>query len=114
MIPYDQIDTLFLDVGNTLISIDFDRVAGELGQRGVRSSAEAISRAEAAAGVHLSNILSKEPITEGLDSFETLLLGIFSQLEEVPGGAACGRNESGLADSGSFRSTLVHSDVGRS
>ena len=86
MIPYDQIDTLFLDAGNTLISIDFDRVAGELGQRGVRSSAEAIFRAEAAARSRLSDILSKEPTTEGLDPFETLLLGVFSQLEEVPDG----------------------------
>ena len=84
MISYDQIETLFLDVGNTLISIDFDRVAGELGQRGVRTSAEAISRVEAAARAHLSDILSKGPTTEGLDPFETLLLGIFSRLKEVP------------------------------
>ena len=84
MIPYDQIDTLFLDVGNTLISIDFERVAGELGQRGVLSTTEAIYRAEAAARPHLSEIFSEGPTTEGLDPFETLLLGIFSRLKEVP------------------------------
>ncbi len=34
-IPYADIDTVFLDVGNTLISIDFAWVAAELGARGV-------------------------------------------------------------------------------
>ena len=86
MISYDQIETLFLDAGNTLISIDFDRVAAELGQRGIFSSADAIYRAEAGARPHLSEFLSKSATTEGLDPFERLLLGIFSRLEEVSDG----------------------------
>ena len=32
---FADIETVFLDVGNTLISIDFDWVAAELGARGV-------------------------------------------------------------------------------
>ena len=34
-LPYADIDTVFLDVGNTLVSIDFAWVAAELGARGV-------------------------------------------------------------------------------
>jgi HAD superfamily hydrolase (TIGR01509 family) len=48
-IPYADIDTIFLDVGNTLISIDFDRVAEELRARQLLCEPEAIRRGEAAA-----------------------------------------------------------------
>ncbi len=39
-IPYEKIDTVFLDVGNTLISIDFDWVARELDARALTCGAE--------------------------------------------------------------------------
>jgi putative hydrolase of the HAD superfamily len=48
-VPYADINTIFLDVGNTLISIDFDRVAEELAARRFVCEAEALRRAEAAA-----------------------------------------------------------------
>jgi HAD superfamily hydrolase (TIGR01509 family) len=48
-LPYGDIDTIFLDVGNTLISIDFDRVAEELAARQFVCAPEALRRAEAAA-----------------------------------------------------------------
>jgi FMN phosphatase YigB (HAD superfamily) len=48
-IPYQDITTLFLDVGNTLISIDFPWVCAELGRQGVRCNGETLQRAEAAA-----------------------------------------------------------------
>jgi FMN phosphatase YigB (HAD superfamily) len=48
-VPYADIDTVLLDVGNTLISIDFDRVAGELAARQWPCAPEALRRAEAAA-----------------------------------------------------------------
>jgi putative hydrolase of the HAD superfamily len=48
-VPYADIDTIFLDVGNTLISIDFDRVAEELSARSLSATSEALRRAEAAA-----------------------------------------------------------------
>jgi putative hydrolase of the HAD superfamily len=48
-VPYADIDTIFLDVGNTLISIDFDRVAAELAARKLGCESETIRRAEAAA-----------------------------------------------------------------
>ena len=48
-LPLRSIDTVFLDVGNTLISIDFDWVATELTARGLAVDAETLRRAEAAA-----------------------------------------------------------------
>ena len=48
-VPYADLDTIFLDVGNTLISIDFDRVAAELAARQLPCAADVLRRAEAAA-----------------------------------------------------------------
>ena len=48
-VPYADIDTIFLDVGNTVISIDFDRVAEELRTRRFLCEPDALRRAEAAA-----------------------------------------------------------------
>ena len=48
MIPYAEIRTLSLDVGNTLISIDFPLISSELQSHGLNVSPEALRRAEAA------------------------------------------------------------------
>jgi len=48
-VPYADLDTIFLDVGNTLISIDFDRVAAELAARQLPCAPDVLRRAEAAA-----------------------------------------------------------------
>ncbi|HEX5216545.1 MAG TPA: hypothetical protein VFV98_13880, partial [Vicinamibacterales bacterium] len=48
-VPYADIDTVFLDVGNTLISIEIDRVAAELSARRWPCKPHALRRAEAAA-----------------------------------------------------------------
>jgi HAD superfamily hydrolase (TIGR01509 family) len=48
-LPYAEIETLFLDAGNTLISMNYEWVAAELGDFGVRTSAELLRRAEARA-----------------------------------------------------------------
>ena len=53
-IPWDEISTLFLDVGNTLMSVDFDRVAHEVSARGLECAAPELRRAEAAARPALS------------------------------------------------------------
>jgi len=45
----DAIDTLFLDVGNTLISMDFDWIAEVLAEGGLDVPPEEVRRAEAAA-----------------------------------------------------------------
>lgn len=56
MIPYTQIDTLFLDAGNTLVSMDFGWVARELCDLGIACDAEAVRRAEAAARPSVSRL----------------------------------------------------------
>jgi HAD superfamily hydrolase (TIGR01509 family) len=82
MIPYHAIDTLFLDAGNTLVSIDFDWIARELAARGVPCAAAALRRAEAAARPGVSARLQASGERTRVDfSFEGYLDGIFEALE---------------------------------
>lgn len=83
-IPFAQIDTIFLDVGNTLISIDFEWVASELGARDVMCAADALRRAEAAARPSYSRKLFVEGVPAGTDLFRAYLTSI---VERVPGAA---------------------------
>lgn len=71
-IPWDEISTLFLDVGNTLISIDFERVAHEVSASGLVCSAPELRRAEAAARPAVSAWLETRS-TEGEDGFRFFL-----------------------------------------
>jgi putative hydrolase of the HAD superfamily len=68
-VPLADLDALFLDVGNTLISMDFVLIAEILARRGVTTSAEKLARAEAAARPHLSRYLLEGTSTEGKDTF---------------------------------------------
>jgi HAD superfamily hydrolase (TIGR01509 family) len=81
LIPYDRIDTIFLDVGNTLISIDFDWVARELGRRGFGCLAEDLRRAEAAARPGYSQRLFVDRLPEGTDLFLAYLQAMLGKLE---------------------------------
>ncbi len=81
MIPYAQIDTIFLDVGNTLISIDFDWVASELRARGFACGPEDLRRAEAAARPGYSQRLFVTRLPEGTDLFLTYLEAMLARLE---------------------------------
>jgi HAD superfamily hydrolase (TIGR01509 family) len=80
LIPYERIDTIFLDVGNTLISIDFDWVARELSDRGFGCLAEELRRAEAAARPGYSQRLFVEKLPEGTDLFLTYLQAMLGSL----------------------------------
>jgi putative hydrolase of the HAD superfamily len=82
---FAAVDTLFLDVGNTLISIDFGWVAAELAQRGHACGAAALLRAEAASRPAYSHRLFVEGLPPGTDLFREYLRSIFSG---VPGIAA--------------------------
>jgi putative hydrolase of the HAD superfamily len=97
MIPWDEIDAVFLDAGNTLISIDFDRVASELGALGYACAAPALRRAEAAARPAVSRFVA-ERSTEGADTFLFYLREIVGRLEPVAadGTAALDRTASRL------------------
>jgi len=79
---YNDIDTLFLDAGGTLVSIDFARVCEELSRFGVQCKFEQLQRAEAAARPIVSEKLAElEPgAGEGLDLFEFFLRTILERL----------------------------------
>jgi HAD superfamily hydrolase (TIGR01509 family) len=81
VVPYDQIDTIFLDVGNTLISIDFDWIAAELAARGFACEPAAVRRAEAAARPGYSQRLFVDGVEAGTDLFLTYLTAMFERLD---------------------------------
>jgi len=83
VIPFDRIDTVFLDVGNTLVSIDFGRVAAELAARGVPVTTEVLQRAEAASRPEMSRRLAGEPWREPEEPFVVYLRGIVARLEQA-------------------------------
>ena len=74
-LPFAQIDTVFFDVGNTLLSIDFDWVSEELSQRGVRATPEALRRAEAAVRPAVSAGIVNRVEKESQETF-TFYLGL--------------------------------------
>jgi HAD superfamily hydrolase (TIGR01509 family) len=81
VVPYDRIDTIFLDVGNTLISIDFDWIAAELCARGFACEGAAVRRAEAASRPGYSQRLFVDGVKPGTDLFHTYLTTIFERLD---------------------------------
>jgi HAD superfamily hydrolase (TIGR01509 family) len=89
-VPYADIDTVFLDVGNTLISIDFDRVAAELAARRLRCEPQALRRAEAAARPGYSERVfvgskpsSAKAAPPDRSLFHSYLSAIFEQAESL-------------------------------
>ena len=80
-LPWREIDTVFFDVGNTLVSIDFDWVAEELGARGVETSPAALRRAEARARPRVSHGIAHRDEKESLDTFTFYFGLVLSQLE---------------------------------
>jgi HAD superfamily hydrolase (TIGR01509 family) len=82
-IPYGQIDTLFLDAGNTLVSIDFDWMAVEIRARGFACDPHVIRRAEAAARPAISHGFATRRLGEARDGFYFYLSTILSHLPPV-------------------------------
>jgi HAD superfamily hydrolase (TIGR01509 family) len=82
-IPYAQIDTVLLDVGNTLISIDFDWVAGELGLLGQSIDADVLRRAEAAARPGYSHRLFVEGMPADADLFRAYLVAMLERCPDI-------------------------------
>ncbi len=81
MIPYSEIDTVFFDVGNTLLSIDFDWVSDELSQRGVVATPEQIRRAEARARPQVSAGIAHREEKETQDTFTFYFGQVLGQLD---------------------------------
>lgn len=82
--PFSEIETVFLDAGNTLVSIDFDRVAAELSSRGVRCEPAGLRRAEAAARPRVSARVHQHGRSEDGGAFEAYLRFV---LDALPGPA---------------------------
>jgi HAD superfamily hydrolase (TIGR01549 family) len=80
-VPYADIDTVFLDVGNTLISIDFDRVATELAARRLPCEADLLRRAEAAARPGYSERVFVTGVRPDRSLFHSYLSAIFEQVQ---------------------------------
>jgi HAD superfamily hydrolase (TIGR01509 family) len=78
-IPYAELDTIFLDVGNTLISMDLAWVAQELAAQGVHCEVRTLRRAEAAARPLVSKGLGRRS-TEGQDAFSFYLCKVLGLL----------------------------------
>jgi putative hydrolase of the HAD superfamily len=81
VVPYDHIDTIFLDVGNTLISIDFEWIAAELTTRGFACAPAELRRAEAAARPGYSRLLFVDGVEAGTNLFHAYLTTMFERLE---------------------------------
>ena len=99
MIPYGEIQTLSLDVGNTLISIDFPLISSELLSRGLKINPEALRRAEAAGRPAFSSRMGQ---TAGqVDySFRSYIQEVLSRVDfpESPGKEEIGSLAADLAD----------------
>ena len=79
-VPWRDIDTLFLDAGNTLVSIDFPRVADALAELGVETDVESLRRAEARGRLVIDERIRRVRKTEGDDSFLAYLGAVLGQL----------------------------------
>jgi HAD superfamily hydrolase (TIGR01509 family) len=82
-IPYAQIDTLFLDAGNTLISMDFDWIAAEIQGRGFACDPKMVRRAEAAARPIISQGFASKRFGEARDGFHFYLSAVLFHLPPV-------------------------------
>jgi len=89
-VPWGALEAVLLDVGNTVVGIDFELVSGSLEELGCAAGADELDRAEAAARPELSRLLS---LGEGArrEPFALLLEGI---LRRIP---AAARDAQGLA-----------------
>ncbi len=81
VIPYAEIDTLFLDAGNTLISMDFEWIGHELHRIGLNCTVDSIRRAEAAARPATSKQLSTRASGTDRHLFQISLRRLLSHLD---------------------------------
>jgi putative hydrolase of the HAD superfamily len=86
MIPWAEIDALFLDAGNTLVSIDFPWVSELLAARGVAVAPEVLARAEASARPDLSHWLDGRRSTESEDTFRFYVRNVLGRIEAAARG----------------------------
>jgi HAD superfamily hydrolase (TIGR01509 family) len=80
-VPYAELTTLFVDVGNTLVSMDSQWICDELAGCGVVSSVAAIERAEAAARPAISARLGEHHESDPHGLFGLYFAMLLEQLE---------------------------------
>jgi HAD superfamily hydrolase (TIGR01509 family) len=83
VIPWGEIEAVFIDAGNTLVSIDFDRIAAELSAQGHVCEPHAVRRAEAAARPAVSRFVAARRSTEDEDTFHFYLRAVIERLAPV-------------------------------
>ena len=82
-IPWERIDTLFLDAGNTLVSVDFAWVRDELETLGIACRTEELRRAEAAARPMISSAFSVRKSGEGPDAVLVYMKTVLAHLPAI-------------------------------
>src|SRR6187551_1001553 len=92
-VPYANLDTIFLDVGNTLISIDFDRVAAELAARQLPCAPDVLRRAEAAARPGYSERVFVTGAPPDRSLFHSYLCAIFEHADCLAGLSPIARDQ---------------------
>ncbi|MFQ6116435.1 MAG: HAD family hydrolase, partial [bacterium] len=80
LIPYNELETLFLDVGNTLLSMDFCWICKELSSKGIICEASEFQRAEASARPAISAAIGQLKSKEDLDAFALYFRKIVERL----------------------------------
>ena len=83
-IPYADLDTLFLDVGNTLITMDFAWVREKLAAQGIRCDAATLHRAEAAA----RPLVSEGLVRRSTETEEAFSFYLGTVLQCLPNGSS--------------------------
>jgi putative hydrolase of the HAD superfamily len=85
-VPYAAIETLFLDAGNTLISMNYALIAGELEPFGIGASVAEIRRAEAAARPATSQRIADGKHNDDVDHFVFHVAQMLTRLERFAQG----------------------------
>ena len=80
-LPYARIDTLFVDVGHTLVSPDFGWMARELAARGVACDARDLARADVE--LRVSEWAQRTPPVSSERAREIYLEGVFARLPDL-------------------------------
>lgn len=83
-IPCQHITTLFLDAGNTLMSVDFEWMSRELHKMGFTCGSRILERAESAARPAISSQLENREQTQGADGRASYFEKILEALPDRP------------------------------
>lgn len=82
-VPFKDINTVFLDAGNTLLSMDFSWIKEELEKLGVKSEIDEIKKAEAAARPVLSSKIERLKSTEDRNTSVFYMSSILNKLSSI-------------------------------